>query len=44
MESLVLRPTSVNQDLITNRIAVTTSPRNVDLIGQSGIFRSSPMR
>lgn len=37
MESLVLSPTSTNQNLIPNVIAVLASPGNVILTGHSGI-------
>ena len=41
MVSLMLKPIVQNLDLIMGLIAVSTFPRNVTLIGQSGIFWSS---
>lgn len=40
MQSLVLSPTSANQDLVTNLIAVSAAPRNVTL-NQFGITWSA---
>ena len=41
MVSFLLKPIVPNLDLIMGLIAVSTFPRNVTLIGQSGIFWSS---
>lgn len=44
MASLVLKPVIRNLDLVSDLMAVPTSPRNVILINQFGIFWAAPMR
>lgn len=40
MMLLVLKPMIINPELITDLIAVATSPKKLTLINQSGIFCS----
>lgn len=40
----VLKPMTLNLDLIYDEIAASAFSRNIILMGQSGIFRSVPMK